>query len=150
MQMPLGCPRLHAVAMATTASTISLAAATIPSGTLAAATLSMFGCQEALAPRVDPTLVGDDKVMPRELRPRQSASDFDDATRAWAILVEGVFFVPLADNIFMAGSLIGGWKVVEDWFEPTGAALKDVRGSLTWRTSACKKWEIPVGMDRSR
>ena len=56
--------------------------------------------------------------MPSELRQRHSTREIDDATRAWAILVEGVGFAPLAYKIFQAGSPGGGWKVVEDWFEP--------------------------------
>ena len=76
--------------------------------------LSVFNCREAVAPRSDPILVGDERVMPSELRRRHSTREIDDATRAWAILVEGVVFAPLANKIFQAGSPCAGWKVVED------------------------------------
>ena len=81
--------------------------------------LSVFNCREAVAPRSDPILVGDERVMPSELRRRHSTREIDDATRAWAILVEGVVFAPLANKIFQAGSPSAGWKVVEDRFEPS-------------------------------
>ena len=88
--------------------------------------ISMFGCREAVAPRAQPILVGDDGVMPSELRREHSPRDIKDATRTSAISVEGFVFSSLANKIFRAGSPSGGWKVVEDWFEPRGAAQQDV------------------------
>ncbi|CAM9913387.1 unnamed protein product, partial [Laminaria digitata] len=52
--------------------------------------LSMFGCREAVAPRAVPILVSDEGVLPSELKQRHTKTEIADATRAWAILVEGV------------------------------------------------------------
>ena len=112
----------------------------------------MFSCRLAGAPRSDPIiLVGDERVMPSELRRRPSTRESYDATRTWAILAEGVVFAPLANKIVQAGSPSVGWKMVEDWFEKQGgAAQQDLWITKKKRGPSNTKGGRPLGMDPSR
>ena len=80
--------------------------------------ITMFGCRESSTARPDPILVGDDEAMPSEI----DAATRDDRV----ILVGRSCFRSPGQQILKAGSPSGGWKVVEDWLEPSGAAQQDL------------------------
>lgn len=87
--------------------------------------VSLFSCHQTDAERAVSILVVDERVILSEQRRRHSASEIDEAKRAWPILTEGIAFTPLSNKFFSAGSLSGADKVVEEWFEPRGASQQD-------------------------
>ena len=104
----------------------------------------------------DPTVVGDEIMMPTELRRRHSAREMDEATREWAIVVEGVAYPPLSCKIFKSGSqsLSQGHRVVAGKSLKSGSSreglLSKISGLAILRPLANAEGGRSLGVDGTR
>ena len=101
---------------------------------------SLFNCREPVAPRVIPIFVGDEKMVLNELRRRHFARDIDEATRAWAILEEGVAVYQISFES-QGHRLAAGQQLKSDLSRE--GLLNMIPGLTSLRSCECLKGKIP-------